>query len=845
MISPEKHNQYEWTFYLRGLIALYVFFIPLIYGSVHFHVLITEYIIATLLSLTFLYFNRLIILNKPSLIFTLFIIFTMLITIFQLIPLPLPLLRILSNKEYELISTINGFYNQIIPPIKFYTISIEPYINLEYFIRIIVLLLIFIIASQSEFSESYILLRSIAYCGAVIVLYGFIEGLLNFKTYYSQYINLTNEGILPSVFINPNHQAGFLGLAAFTGISLYYSTEFKTQRLFYLFSAILSGAGIFLTLSRGGIIAFIASLLFLSVLLLKERFISRSSIIIFIGALITIIIAFYMAYQEITTELLTLTDVKRMENEKYRLVLNSIGLFKDFLITGVGKGGYETIFNLYREDTLFISFSLMENQLFQQLSDYGVIYFIIILALMGYFAFILFKNTLSLKTALLITAIFYIFLQNLVDFNLEIFSVQVATIIIIATLLSRFSHLKNEDTTPIYKIFSFDLSNKLFNIMGLIILFILLTGIILTSTNRREKIEAETELILNTNLPPDDPYFLSRIRRFPFNYYIPASIAARYYLDTGNKVIKSYLLHSSLINPIAFEPHYMLYRYFMKNREFAQAQSECRLALKYARDNKTRLIYSELLKNVDKKELFKYIPYIPEKITSFADYLINNSELALAREFIEDALHLSEENTDVLRSAFYIYIKLQDIKNAERTLNIYEKSDRGYTLNLMRGILYEIQNLNEDALKEYKKADELNPLNAEILLRIANLNTKIGNIEEARSYYLKVFLCDNISNETKVNIYISMAHTYLLQKNTYEALKYLRTALNLRPGDLRIKLQIASICERNGNLTCALNEYKEILIINPDENLAIEKIKTIEQRLKEIEEMKRIEQLQR
>ncbi|MCX7959198.1 MAG: hypothetical protein N3B13_09140, partial [Deltaproteobacteria bacterium] len=200
---------------MRGLIALSVFFIPLIYGSVHYFVLITEYALLLVVLLLYLFLKREIIFIRPSLIFLAFLGFTLLITIIQIIPLPLDLLRFLSPKEYELLIQINGIYDKLIEPIRFYTLSIEPFISLEYLLRIIILILIFIVASQDEFSESQILIRSIAYCGAIIVLYGFVEGLLSFRTYYSQNISLTNEGIIPSVFINPNHQAGFLGLSLF------------------------------------------------------------------------------------------------------------------------------------------------------------------------------------------------------------------------------------------------------------------------------------------------------------------------------------------------------------------------------------------------------------------------------------------------------------------------------------------------------------------------------------------------------------------------------------------------------------------------------------------------------
>ncbi len=845
MISPETENQSRKLFLLRGGIALFVFFIPLIYGSVHYFVLITEYLLALFLLLTYFYLRGEISLIKPSAIFLAFLGFTLLITIIQTIPLPLSLLRFLSPKSYELLTQINSIYDKIIEPVRFYTISIEPYISLEYIIRIIVLILIFIAASQEEFSETQILTRAIAYCGAVIVLYGFIEGLLNFRTYYSQNLSITNEGIIPSVFINPNHQAGFLGLALFSGISLFYSSSDKNERVMFLFCSALSGAGIFLTLSRGGIIALIASLLFLSALIMRNRFSARKSFFILLVSLFVIIIAFYLAYQEILSELSTLTDIKRMENEKYRLVLSSAELFKDFLLTGTGKGGFETIFNIYREDTFFVSFSLMENQIFQQLADYGIFHFIIMLITTGYFAYTFLRHTLTVRTALLVTGVFYILLQNLVDFNLEIFSVQIAVIIIVAALISRLGHIRNEAGDALFDKKPIPLKNIRFITASVLVVVLFAISVFLTHSNRREKVESEVELMLNTGLSPEDGYFTEQVRKFPFNYYIPAAIAARNFLDTTKPVIKSYLLHSSLINPIAFEPHYMLYRYYMKKGEFANAQSECRLAIKYARYNRERLIYSELLKNVNRNELFKYIPYIPEKISSFADYLVANSEPELAKEFIEDALYLSEKNTDIIRGAFYIYIRLRDIPNAEKALKKYEENEKGYSLNLLRGILYEIQDKNEDAIREFTLAENLNPLNADIILRIANLYKKMGKLEEARRNYLKVFLCDNINTDTKISVYTSLADSYLREKNSFEALKYLRTALSLRNNDIGIRLTIASICERNGNLNCALNEYRDILRISPGYKLAEEKVKALEKRLKEIEENRKFEELKK
>lgn len=845
MISPENPIKTQNIDLLRTLFALFVFFLPLVFGSVHYPVLISEYIIGLILIILYLYYRHNFELIKPSLIFAVFILITAIITIVQLIPLPLGVIRLISPKEYELLSAINGVYNNIISPIRFYTLSIEPYINLEYLLRIIVLFFVFLIASQREFTESMILLKAIALSAAIIVLYGFIEGLLNFSTFFSYNIHLTNEGILPSVFKNTNHQAGFLGIAAFSSMALYYSVHYRYEKIFYLFCSILSAIGVFITLSRGGIVAFVASLIFLVSLMNRDRFNIKRSYLLYAGIIIAISTAFYLAYQEIISELSTLTDAERMQNEKYRLVLNSLGLFKDFLIVGVGKGGFETIFNVYREDNSFVSFSQMENQLFQQLADYGVLYFVIVLVVIIWFAYLFLKYPLSTKTALLVTGIFYILLQNLVDFNLEIFSIQTTTLIVLASIIARYCFVENESGEPVFAVYSINLVKKRLLAISIVLLVIFALGIYLTYDNLREKKEAEIELMLMSGVSPDNDYFKDKIRKYPFNYFIPASIAARDYLNTTDPIIKSYLLHSSLINPLAFEPHYMLYRYFFKLQDYANAQSQCRLAIKNSRDNKARLIFSELMKSVDKRELFKYIPYTPEVFTSFSNYLLSLNESELAKEFIEDALYMSENNTDVLRSAFLIYISLKSIPDAEKIIAKYEKIKNDYSLYLLKGILYETEGQLEEAFKQYRIADESNPLNSEILLRIANVSVKMNNLEEARSYFIKTFLCDNIGTDLKIQIYRSIASTYLIQKNTYEALKYLRIALSMRPTDVWIKSEIASICERNGNLHCALSEYTGIAIINPEFPDIAGKIKRIEDRLKVLEEDKRIEDLKR
>lgn len=845
MIRGTKLTPTEKINALQIFFAAFIFILPLIFGSVHYAVLLAEYTIISILILLYFYYRKEFEFIRPTIIFATFIFVTLTITVFQLIPLPISLIKILSPKEYEILSSINKIYSNIIQPVGYHTISIEPYINLEYLIRIIVLFFLFVIASQREFTESRILLKAILFSGAVIVFYGFVEGLLNFKTFFSHSIYLTNTGILPSVFINTNHQAGFLGIATFSGLSLYYSSRYRNERLLFLFFSILCGVGIFITLSRGGIIAFIVSIILFFTLFYKERLLLKRSSIILPGILLIIIIAFYMAYQEIISELSTLTDMERMEREKYRLVLNSAGLFKDFLLTGTGKGGFEAIFNLYREDIAFVNFSHMENQLFQQLADYGIIYFIIVIALIFYFSHLFLRHQLSLPTSLIFLGVFFIFLQNLVDFNLEIFSIQCSVIVLIATLISRFFSLRDVDEKAVFKEYVVTLTRKRWAILTTIYLLIFTYSIITVYTNQRERVEAKVDLMLMSGTRADDEYFKKVIRRHLFNYYIPATIAARNYLDTENPIIKAYLLHSSLINPVAFEPHYMLYRYYFKIGDLSNAASSCRLALKFSRDSKRRLIFAELLKNVKKTELFKFVPYTPEVITAFSGYLLSISEVEIAKEFIEDAIYLAKDSPEIIKNAFLIYINLRDIPNAEKTLHMYEKTNSNYWIYLLRGILMETKGLYEQALTQYKIADDMNPLNSEIIIRIANLLKHRGNMEEARSYYIKTFLCDNINTDMKINIYRNIASTYLIQNNSYEALKHLRTALHLDPQNTSIRMEIAQICLRNGNLHCTLSEYRSIILINPEYPGISEKIRVLEDKLKEIEDNRRIEQIQR
>jgi Flp pilus assembly protein TadD len=176
-------------------------------------------------------------------------------------------------------------------------------------------------------------------------------------------------------FFNPNHLAGFLNLTAFVALGLALRSHGQARAL-WLMGFAAAGAVSFLSLSRGGIAAFLLGAAIYVALHVRAR---RSELsgpsplghgLLAGGLAAALGIAAYLALQPILGELRTLRSAP--EDAKLQLFRPALEVIRDFPLTGVGRGAFGAVFTAYQSESASVTFMHVENEVIQALADLGI-----------------------------------------------------------------------------------------------------------------------------------------------------------------------------------------------------------------------------------------------------------------------------------------------------------------------------------------------------------------------------------------------------------------------------------------------------------------------------------------
>lgn len=141
---------------------------------------------------------------------------------------------------------------------------------------------------------------------------------------------------------------------------------------------------------------------------------------------------------------------------------------------------------------------------------------------------------------------------------------------------------------------------------------------------------------------------------------------------------------------------------------------------------------------------------------------------------------------------------------------LYEQSPAGNT------------KLYNQAEKEYKKAIDLLPTNSTVLYNLGELySLKKKRHREAESCYLQALELSSDFWQASFKLGI----LYLENEKYTGATKHLHNALKHNALNIRILHQLAVSYEKNGNKDQAQSTYKQILTINPKDDIALYKLK--------------------
>ena len=319
--------------------------------------------------------------------------------LFQLLPLPSGLIKILSPKTYELRNSLSTFNSQLLTLNSKFPLSFFPFATQIEFFKWLTLIGLFFFLLRWRHSKKDVirLISIIMLVGVAESLYGMFE----FFSGHKHILHLNMEARIASVtgtFINRNYFAGYLLMVIPLSLGYLFSREATQinrfrgwrERLVSLdgktliigFCVIVMVLGLLFSASRMGISSLLLSFTLLSLLLrnpTKEQKFSRTSILILGLALLW---AAWIGLDFVISRFLTSS-----EDFKGRWVFwaNTFQIFKDFPIFGSGLGTFTWVFPMYRSFHLIGIATHAENDFLQLASEVGLVGVGILLILFLFF----------------------------------------------------------------------------------------------------------------------------------------------------------------------------------------------------------------------------------------------------------------------------------------------------------------------------------------------------------------------------------------------------------------------------------------------------------------------------
>ena len=317
-----------------------------------------------------------------------------LVTIVQIVPLPEQLLTVISPAT---MNTYKGFLDST--ESRWLTLSLYPNATREELVKLLSYSALFFVIINHYRTVEQIkgIVRLVAYMGSFMVIFAVIQKMTWNGSLYWFYP--LREGLNPTgPYINRNHFAGYMEMAIplALGLLVYKSAKIQTlshlplaKRIAHLLDRkellpltflslgiLIMSAGVFFSMSRGGITGFMVSVLFFTAMIRTRRVLRKKAwLLTLLG--ITLFFAVVMAswsqiegrFGEIRKE----RNIVRVDIWK-----DTVPIIRDFPVFGTGLGTFNNIYPHYQTKYPQFLFDHAHNDYIEILTDTGFVGFIIV-----------------------------------------------------------------------------------------------------------------------------------------------------------------------------------------------------------------------------------------------------------------------------------------------------------------------------------------------------------------------------------------------------------------------------------------------------------------------------------
>jgi tetratricopeptide (TPR) repeat protein len=306
-------------------------------------------------------------------------------------------------------------------------------------------LAIFIVAFHLGSGKTFrhLVIRAVGASGVAAVVIGIGHKLVGAESIYGMWTS-TYRTLVVGPFVNANHTAEFLELAAFACLACSFLSPTILNRVVSWIGAALCVGGVALTLSRGGAAAVaVGTILFVFLRYLakdEEGGPSRRTSLLWGGFLLGLVA---LGVGALGAEQL----IERFHNTsitsevRFKVWRESLRILAAHPF-GIGRGAFDRVFPIYRTlQTPFpIRFAFVENEPLQYLIDCGWLPFAVIAVSFGIFGWqVIRRGRRDRVEAALLSGLFAVLVHNLVDFGLETPGILLPFVAIAATVFARIS----------------------------------------------------------------------------------------------------------------------------------------------------------------------------------------------------------------------------------------------------------------------------------------------------------------------------------------------------------------------------------------------------------------------
>jgi O-antigen ligase len=351
---------------------------------------------------------------QPSAFILLLLSLFLLLILFQMIPLPSGIVKIISPNTYALrhsltfdLSPLTSSYTFEPSALNFQLSFVPLATRIEFFKWLTLTGLFLFFLNWKPFNRNII-----NHLILIIMLVGIAESLYGMLEFFSGHRHILNLNMQASAvtgtFINRNYFAGYLLMVIPLSIGYFFSHEALQRSRFWgwrhrlssldgktlliAFGIILMILGLLFSASRMGIISLLLSFSLISFLFREsqkgQRF-SKTTVLIFGLALLW---AVWIGIDAVISRFFTTSESFK---ERWMFWVNTFQIFKDFPLFGSGLGTFVHIFPMYRSFHIRGLVTHAENDFLQLLSEVGLIGTGLLLIL---FLFLFFKVVSGIRS---------------------------------------------------------------------------------------------------------------------------------------------------------------------------------------------------------------------------------------------------------------------------------------------------------------------------------------------------------------------------------------------------------------------------------------------------------------